>query len=147
IPLLLLLLLQVAEAPPASVSAEKSLVWNPGPEAELMMPVSYFYIQAVRAAGQNFTRSSPPSPALCTHLLFSPVPDCGFCSSGCDLSRKPGSGGSGAEKTASPNNTRMFKHIKSHSVISSPTTLKSYITLLLTSVFPCNPASSLQFPK
>ncbi|XP_074917790.1 protein O-glucosyltransferase 3-like isoform X2 [Chelonoidis abingdonii] len=57
--LLRLLLMQVAEAPPAPVSAEKSLVWGPGLVAELTLPVRYFYIQAVSAAGQNFTRSPP----------------------------------------------------------------------------------------
>ncbi|XP_038261429.1 protein O-glucosyltransferase 3 [Dermochelys coriacea] len=57
--LLLLPLLQAAEAPPAPVSAERSLVWGPGLDPELTLPVRYFYIQAVSGAGQNFTRSPP----------------------------------------------------------------------------------------
>uniref|UniRef100_A0A8C8S7Z0 Protein O-glucosyltransferase 3 n=1 Tax=Pelusios castaneus TaxID=367368 RepID=A0A8C8S7Z0_9SAUR len=53
------LLVQAAEPPPGPASASRSLVWGPGLEAELTMPVRYFYIQAVSAAGQNFTRSPP----------------------------------------------------------------------------------------
>lgn len=51
-------LLRAAEAAEA-VSAERSLAWGPGLEAGLTVPVRYFYIQAVSAAGHNFSRSPP----------------------------------------------------------------------------------------
>ncbi|RLW08408.1 hypothetical protein DV515_00003319 [Chloebia gouldiae] len=62
--LLLLLLLGAAgpllQAEPAEpVSAERSLAWGPGLEAGIAVPVRYFYIQAVSAAGRNFSRSPP----------------------------------------------------------------------------------------
>lgn len=43
----------------AAVSPERSLVWGPGLEAGLALPVRYFYIQAVSATGRNFSRSPP----------------------------------------------------------------------------------------
>ncbi|XP_030056134.1 protein O-glucosyltransferase 3 [Microcaecilia unicolor] len=39
------------------VSAERSLVWGPGLQAEIVLPVRYFYIQAVNAEGHNITHS------------------------------------------------------------------------------------------
>ncbi|XP_015270300.1 PREDICTED: KDEL motif-containing protein 2 [Gekko japonicus] len=60
--LVLLALWQAAAEPlPATVSAEKSLVWGPGLQAELALPVRYFFIQAVGPDGRNFTRSPPVS--------------------------------------------------------------------------------------
>lgn len=50
-------LLSSAEA--AAVSPERSLAWGPGLEAGLALPVRYFHLQAVSAAGHNFTRSPP----------------------------------------------------------------------------------------
>nr|XP_008110102.1 PREDICTED: KDEL motif-containing protein 2 isoform X1 [Anolis carolinensis] len=41
------------------VSAEKSLAWGPGLEAELTLPARYFYLQAVSSDGRNCTRSPP----------------------------------------------------------------------------------------
>ncbi|XP_063250667.1 protein O-glucosyltransferase 3 isoform X2 [Prinia subflava] len=66
-PLLLLLLgaagplLRPAESaePADPVSAERSLAWGPGLDARLTVPVRHFYIQAVSAAGRNFSRSPP----------------------------------------------------------------------------------------
>ncbi|XP_029458330.1 protein O-glucosyltransferase 3 isoform X2 [Rhinatrema bivittatum] len=62
---LLLLFLPTAPFPPfpaigaaaEPISAEKSLVWGPGLRAEIVLPVRYFYIQAVSAEGHNVTRS------------------------------------------------------------------------------------------
>lgn len=74
-PLALLLLLRLAPpvaaaAAEAPVSARRSLVWGPGLRAAVVLPVRYFYLQAVSAQGQNLTRSPPgsvgpraPSPA------------------------------------------------------------------------------------
>ncbi|XP_072120419.1 protein O-glucosyltransferase 3 [Mobula birostris] len=42
------------------VSAERSLVWGPGLRADVVLPVRYFYIQAVSNTGENIT-SSPGS--------------------------------------------------------------------------------------
>ncbi|XP_037601132.1 protein O-glucosyltransferase 3 isoform X3 [Cebus imitator] len=58
--LLLRLALLVAEgAPEALVSAPRSLVWGPGLQAAVVLPVRYFYLQAVNSEGQNFTRAPP----------------------------------------------------------------------------------------
>ncbi|KAM5227157.1 protein O-glucosyltransferase 3 isoform 1-T1 [Hipposideros larvatus] len=70
--LLLLLLLQlvllvVTGAPEAQVSAPRSLVWGPGLQAGVVLPVRYFYLQAVSSEGQNLTRSPPD------HTLFKVV--------------------------------------------------------------------------
>ncbi|XP_051496426.1 protein O-glucosyltransferase 3 [Apus apus] len=48
-----------AAGPAGPVSAERSLAWGPGLDAGLALPVRYFYIQAVSAAGRNFSRSPP----------------------------------------------------------------------------------------
>lgn len=62
-PLLLLQLavLVVPGAPEAQVSAPRSLVWGPGLQAGVVLPVRYFYLQAVSSEGQNLTRSPPGS--------------------------------------------------------------------------------------
>ncbi|KAL2093201.1 hypothetical protein ACEWY4_010513 [Coilia grayii] len=39
------------------VDPEKSIVWGPGLDQRVVVPVRYFYIQAVNSAGQNFTTS------------------------------------------------------------------------------------------
>ncbi|XP_076123234.1 protein O-glucosyltransferase 3 isoform X2 [Alosa pseudoharengus] len=39
------------------VSPEKSIVWGPGLDPRVVVPVRYFYIQAVDSTGQNFTTS------------------------------------------------------------------------------------------
>ncbi|XP_036717002.1 protein O-glucosyltransferase 3 isoform X8 [Balaenoptera musculus] len=58
LPLQLALLL-AAVAPEAPVSAPRSLVWGPGLRAGVVLPVRYFYLQAVNSEGQNLTRSPP----------------------------------------------------------------------------------------
>uniref|UniRef100_A0A8B9MB49 Uncharacterized protein n=1 Tax=Accipiter nisus TaxID=211598 RepID=A0A8B9MB49_9AVES len=85
LPLLLLLgaalppLLRAAESadPADPVSAERSLAWGPGLAAGLTLPVRYFYIQAVSAAGRNFSRSPPGtvplSPKEVTRI-YTPLP-------------------------------------------------------------------------
>ncbi|OCT57602.1 hypothetical protein XELAEV_18003304mg [Xenopus laevis] len=58
--LILLLVWASAGAAPGgaeTLSAEKSLVWGPGLHADIVLPVRYFYIQAVTAGGRNFTQS------------------------------------------------------------------------------------------
>lgn len=57
----LLALLAAAAAPEAPVSAPRSLVWGPGLQAGVVLPVRYFYLQAVSSEGQNLTRSPPGS--------------------------------------------------------------------------------------
>ncbi|XP_059786385.1 protein O-glucosyltransferase 3 isoform X1 [Balaenoptera ricei] len=54
-----LALLVAAGAPEAPVSAPRSLVWGPGLRAGVVLPVRYFYLQAVNSEGQNLTRSPP----------------------------------------------------------------------------------------
>uniref|UniRef100_A0A672IIZ2 Glycosyl transferase CAP10 domain-containing protein n=1 Tax=Salarias fasciatus TaxID=181472 RepID=A0A672IIZ2_SALFA len=45
-------------APAASVpAADNSLVWGPGLEANIVLPVRFFYIQAVDGSGKNLTTS------------------------------------------------------------------------------------------
>lgn len=56
-----LALLVAAGAPEAPVSAPRSLVWGPGLRAGVVLPVRYFYLQAVNSEGQNLTRSPPGS--------------------------------------------------------------------------------------
>lgn len=56
-----LALLVAAGAPEAPVSAPRSLVWGPGLRAGVVLPVRYFYLQAVNAEGQHLTRSPPGS--------------------------------------------------------------------------------------
>ncbi|XP_044933474.1 protein O-glucosyltransferase 3 isoform X2 [Mustela putorius furo] len=56
---LTLALLVAAGAPEAPVSAPRSLVWGPGLRAGVVLPVRYFYLQAVNSQGQNLTRSPP----------------------------------------------------------------------------------------
>lgn len=53
--------LVAAAAAEALVSAQRSLVWGPGLQAAVVLPVRYFYLQAVNAQGQNLTRSPPGS--------------------------------------------------------------------------------------
>ncbi|PIO25313.1 hypothetical protein AB205_0047950 [Aquarana catesbeiana] len=60
-PLLLLALCLCAGAEP--LSPERSLVWGPGLEASITLPVRYFYIQAVDSAGRPLT-SSPGSKSF-----------------------------------------------------------------------------------
>ncbi|KAK2099432.1 hypothetical protein P7K49_020780 [Saguinus oedipus] len=59
--LLRLALLVAAGAPEAPVSAPRSLVWGPGLQAAVVLPVRYFYLQAANSEGQNFTRAPPGS--------------------------------------------------------------------------------------
>ncbi|XP_045412613.1 protein O-glucosyltransferase 3 isoform X2 [Lemur catta] len=54
-----LALLVAAGAPGAPVSARRSLVWGPGLQAAVVLPVRYFYLQAVNSEGRNLTRSPP----------------------------------------------------------------------------------------
>ncbi|XP_055128995.1 protein O-glucosyltransferase 3 isoform X2 [Symphalangus syndactylus] len=54
-----LALLVAAGAPEVLVSAPRSLVWGPGLQAAVVLPVRYFYLQAVNSEGQNLTRSPP----------------------------------------------------------------------------------------
>lgn len=61
LPAALLLALLAAGAPEAPVSAPRSLVWGPGLQAAVVLPVRYFYLQAVSAQGRNLTRSPPGS--------------------------------------------------------------------------------------
>lgn len=56
-----LALLAAAGAPEAPVSAPRSLVWGPGLQAGVVLPVRYFYLQAVSSEGHNLTRSPPGS--------------------------------------------------------------------------------------
>lgn len=39
------------------ISPEKCLIWGPGLTLETVLPVRYFYIQAVNAKGENLTVS------------------------------------------------------------------------------------------
>lgn len=82
--LLLLLLLPplalpaAACAPDAPVSARRSLVWGPGLQAAVAVPVRYFYLQAVGSDGRNLTRSPPgsvqlPRPEGASRILRWPV--------------------------------------------------------------------------
>ncbi|KAM9768624.1 protein O-glucosyltransferase 3 isoform 1-T1 [Dama dama] len=54
-----LALLVASGAPEAPLSAPRSLVWGPGLQAGVVLPVRYFYLQAVNPEGQNLTRSPP----------------------------------------------------------------------------------------
>lgn len=56
-----LALLVASGAPEAPLSAPRSLVWGPGLQAGVVLPVRYFYLQAVSSEGQNLTRSPPGS--------------------------------------------------------------------------------------
>ncbi|XP_040196506.1 protein O-glucosyltransferase 3 [Rana temporaria] len=60
-PLLLLALCACVWAEP--LSPERSLVWGPGLEASITLPVRYFYIQAADSAGRPLT-SSPGSKSF-----------------------------------------------------------------------------------
>lgn len=62
-----LAVLVAAAAPEAPVSAPRSLVWGPGLQADVVLPVRYFYLQAVSSEGRNLTRSPPGSvqPPAC----------------------------------------------------------------------------------
>ncbi|XP_057624750.1 protein O-glucosyltransferase 3 [Chionomys nivalis] len=53
------LALLVAAGAGARVSAPRSLVWGPGLQAAVVLPVRYFFLQAVDSDGRNLT-SSPP---------------------------------------------------------------------------------------
>ena len=79
-----LALLVGAGAPEASVSAPRSLVWGPGLRPGVVLPVRYFYLQAVDSEGLNFTRSPPgsveppasarPGPRRLRGVLSPPAP-------------------------------------------------------------------------
>lgn len=56
-----LALLVASGAPEVPLSAQRSLVWGPGLQAGVVLPVRYFYLQAVSPEGQNLTRSPPGS--------------------------------------------------------------------------------------
>lgn len=56
-----LAVLVAAAAPEAPVSAPRSLVWGPGLQADVVLPVRYFYLQAISSEGRNLTRSPPGS--------------------------------------------------------------------------------------
>ncbi|XP_069615182.1 protein O-glucosyltransferase 3 [Ranitomeya imitator] len=74
-PLLLLLLcagsLRAAGCPEA-VSPERSLVWGPGLQADITLPVRHFHIQAVSGAGRNFTSSPGTKPFKVVIKALSP---------------------------------------------------------------------------
>uniref|UniRef100_A0A4W3H3N6 Protein O-glucosyltransferase 2 n=3 Tax=Callorhinchus milii TaxID=7868 RepID=A0A4W3H3N6_CALMI len=53
-----------------TVSPQKSLVWGPGLEADIVLPARYFYIQAVEEDGGNFTSS--PGENIFTVNIYSP---------------------------------------------------------------------------
>ncbi|XP_028655240.1 protein O-glucosyltransferase 3 isoform X1 [Erpetoichthys calabaricus] len=44
------------------ISPEKTLVWGVGLRSEVVLPVRYFFIQAVNTAGENFTLSPGKNP-------------------------------------------------------------------------------------
>lgn len=69
-----LALLVAAGAPEAPVSAPQSLVWGPGLRAGVVLPVRYFYLQAVNSEGQNLTRSPPGSVRPRASLAQLPAP-------------------------------------------------------------------------
>lgn len=69
-----LVLLVVTRAPEAPVSAPRSLVWGPGLQAGVVLPVRYFYLQAVSSEGQNLTRSPPGSVQPRASLAPLPAP-------------------------------------------------------------------------
>lgn len=73
LPLQLTLLLATG-APEAPVSAPRSLVWGPGLQAAVVLPVRYFYLQAVNSDGQNLTRSPPGSVRPQASLASLPAP-------------------------------------------------------------------------
>ncbi|KAG8519031.1 Protein O-glucosyltransferase 3 [Galemys pyrenaicus] len=74
LPLLLqLALLVAAGTPQAPVSAPRSLLWGPGLQAGVVLPVRYFYLQAVTSEGQNLTRS-PPGQTLFKVVIKSLLP-------------------------------------------------------------------------
>lgn len=60
------LALLVAAGAGAQVSAPQSLAWGPGLQAAVVLPVRYFFLQAVDSDGRNLTSSPPgqcPSPS------------------------------------------------------------------------------------
>lgn len=60
------LALLVAAGAGARVSAPRSLAWGPGLQAAVVLPVRYFFLQAVDSDGRNLTSSPPgqcPSPS------------------------------------------------------------------------------------
>lgn len=61
------LALLVAAGAGARVSAPRSLAWGPGLQAAAVLPVRYFFLQAVDSDGRNLTSSPPgqqrPSPS------------------------------------------------------------------------------------
>lgn len=67
-------LLVAAGPPEAPVSAPRSLVWGPGLRAGVVLPVRYFYLQAVSPEGHNLTRSPPGSVRPPTLLARLPSP-------------------------------------------------------------------------
>lgn len=69
-----LVLLVVTRASEAPVSAPRSLVWGPGLQAGVVLPVRYFYLQAVSSEGQNLTRSPPGSVQPRASLAPLPAP-------------------------------------------------------------------------
>lgn len=63
------LALLVAAGAGAQVSAPRSLAWGPGLQAAVVLPVRYFFLQAVDLDGRNLTSSPPgqcqsPSPRV-----------------------------------------------------------------------------------
>lgn len=79
LPRALLLLLQhsllvAGGGPGVQVSAPQSLVWGPGLQASIVLPVRYFYLQAVNSEGQNLTRSPPGSVQPRASLVPLPAP-------------------------------------------------------------------------
>jgi hypothetical protein len=74
--LLPLALLVAAGAREAPVSARRSLAWGPGLQAAAVLPVRYFYLQAVSPEGRNLTRSPPGSvrPGPPAPVPVSPLP-------------------------------------------------------------------------
>ncbi|MGH0169604.1 UNVERIFIED_CONTAM: hypothetical protein FKN15_056970 [Acipenser sinensis] len=51
-----------SDAARSDVSPERSVVWGAGLQSEVVLPVRYFFIQAVSTAGENFTHSPGRDP-------------------------------------------------------------------------------------
>lgn len=45
-----------------SLSKEKTLIWGPGLQPNIVLPVRYFFIQVVDQSGKNFTKSAGAKP-------------------------------------------------------------------------------------
>ena len=59
----------IVESAAAGVSAEKTLVWGPGLDHNIHLPVHYVFIQAVDEDGRKyvFNKDSGSSPTACIY--------------------------------------------------------------------------------